>query len=199
MRDDEWGFGGELGSPFEVVEPGKIETPIVLDSPHSGSRYPRKFLEASRLDPMTLRRSEDCFVDELVAPCVAIGAPLLRARFPRAYLDVNREAGVLLGPKDLCQAAFWNAAPHHNWGRALKVGKEEAMGMLAAVRQWYKRDHEAEQKTWLEWDNYIANAVKDIPSVTTQVNMPDADLSNRAPDADHSLGCGEGRYHRYRA
>jgi seryl-tRNA(Sec) selenium transferase len=90
-------------------------------------------------------------------------------------------AGVLLGPKDLCEAAFWNAAPHHNWGRALKVGKEEAMGMLAAVRQWYKRDHEAEQKTWLAWDNYIANVLKGIPSLTTQVNMPDADLSNRAP------------------
>jgi hypothetical protein len=90
-------------------------------------------------------------------------------------------AGVLLGPKDLCAAAFWNAAPHHNWGRALKVGKEEAMGMLAAVRMWYKRDHEAEQKQWLEWDNYIANALKDIPSVTTQVRMPDEDLSNRAP------------------
>jgi uncharacterized pyridoxal phosphate-dependent enzyme len=90
-------------------------------------------------------------------------------------------AGVLLGPKDLCAAAFWNSAPHHNWGRALKVGKEEAMGMLAAVRQWYKRDHEAEQKQWLEWDNYIADAVKNIPSVTTQVKMPDEDLSNRAP------------------
>jgi seryl-tRNA(Sec) selenium transferase len=90
-------------------------------------------------------------------------------------------AGVLLGPKDLCAAAFWNAAPHHNWGRALKVGKEEAMGMLAAVRQWYKRDHEAEQKQWLEWDTYIANAVKDIPSVTTQIRVPDKDLSNRAP------------------
>ena len=51
-------------------------------------------------------------------------------------------AGVLLGPKDLCAAAFWNAAPHHNWGRALKVGEEEAMGMLAAVRMWYQRDHE---------------------------------------------------------
>ena len=93
-------------------------------------------------------------------------------------------AGVLLGPKDLCAAAFWNAAPHHNWGRALKVGKEEAMGMLAAVREWYKRDHEAEQKQWLEWDNYIANAVKDIPSVTTKINMPDEDLSNRAPTLD---------------
>jgi uncharacterized pyridoxal phosphate-dependent enzyme len=90
-------------------------------------------------------------------------------------------AGVLLGPKDLCYAAFWNSAPHHNWGRALKVGKEEAMGMLAAVEMWYKRDHEAEQKQWLEWDNYIADAVKDIPSVTTEVKMPGEDLSNRAP------------------
>src|ERR1700733_14448773 len=91
MRDDEWGLHGDLGAPFEVVEPPAIETPIVLDSPHSGSRYPRKFLEGSRLDAMTLRRSEDSFVDDLVLPCVAVGAPLLRALFPRAYLDVNRE------------------------------------------------------------------------------------------------------------
>ena len=90
-------------------------------------------------------------------------------------------AGILLGPKDLCAAAFWNAAPHHNWGRALKVGKEEAMGMLAAVRAWYKRDHEAEQKQWLAWNQYIADAVKGIPTVTTQIRMPSADLSNRAP------------------
>lgn len=90
-------------------------------------------------------------------------------------------AGILLGPKDLCAAAFWNAAPHHNWGRALKVGKEEAMGMLAAVREWYKRDHDAEQKQWLDWDNHIADTLKDIPSLTTKVNMPDEDLSNRAP------------------
>jgi uncharacterized pyridoxal phosphate-dependent enzyme len=90
-------------------------------------------------------------------------------------------AGILLGPKDLCQAAFWNAAPHHNWGRALKVGKEEAMGMLAAVRQWYKRDHDAEQKQWLQWDQFIADAVKGIPSVTTHIDMPTEDLSNRAP------------------
>ena len=78
MRDDEWGL--DLGSPFEVVEPAEIETPIVLNSPHSGSRYPRKFLEASRLDAMTLRRSEDCFVDELMMPCVAIGRASCRER-----------------------------------------------------------------------------------------------------------------------
>ena len=90
-------------------------------------------------------------------------------------------AGVLLGPRDLCQAAFWNAAPHHNWGRALKVGKEEAMGMLAAVRLWYKRDHQAEQAHWLAWDQQIAGKLKDIPSLTTAIEMPTADLSNRAP------------------
>jgi N-formylglutamate amidohydrolase len=115
MRDDEWGFGGELGSPFEVVEPVEIETPIVLDSPHSGSRYPRKFLEGSRLDPMTLRRSEDCFVDELVAPCVSIGCPLLRARFPRAYLDVNRE------PYELDPQMFEGRLPDFANTRSLRV------------------------------------------------------------------------------
>ncbi len=93
-------------------------------------------------------------------------------------------AGVLLGPPELVKAAFWNAAPHHNWGRALKVGKEEAMGMLAAVRMWYQRDHEAEQKQWLAWDQHIADALKGIPSLTTKVNMPTDDLSNRAPTLD---------------
>ncbi len=90
-------------------------------------------------------------------------------------------AGVLLGPKDLCAAAFWNAAPHHNYGRALKVGKEEAMGMLAAVRMWYKRDHDAEQKQWLAWNQSIADALKGIPSLTAEMEMPTDDLSNRAP------------------
>jgi uncharacterized pyridoxal phosphate-dependent enzyme len=90
-------------------------------------------------------------------------------------------SGILLGPKDLTAAAFWNAAPHHNWGRALKVGKEEAMGILAAVRQWYKRDHDAEQKQWNEWLASIAGQLKGIPSLTTKVNPLTADLSNRAP------------------
>ncbi len=90
-------------------------------------------------------------------------------------------AGVLLGPPDLVKAAFWNAAPHHNWGRALKVGKEEAMGMLAAVRTWYQRDHEAEQKQWLAWDQHIVDSLKGIPSLTARIEMPTDDLSNRAP------------------
>jgi uncharacterized pyridoxal phosphate-dependent enzyme len=89
-------------------------------------------------------------------------------------------AGLLIGDKSLIQAAWFNAAPHHNWGRALKVGKEEAMGMLAAVRAWYKRDHEAEQHQWRSWLAYIESRVKSFPSVTTDYLEPE-DLSNRSP------------------
>lgn len=88
-------------------------------------------------------------------------------------------AGILLGPKDLIAAAWFNAAPHHNWGRALKVGKEEIMGMLAAVREWYKRDHSAEQREWRGWLEVIEKRVKGLPSVTTEYLEP-KDLSNRA-------------------
>jgi uncharacterized pyridoxal phosphate-dependent enzyme len=89
-------------------------------------------------------------------------------------------AGLLLGPKDLVQAAWFNAAPHHNWGRAFKVGKEEIMGMLAAVREWYKRDHDAEQRAWRAWLGHIEARVKGLPSVKTEY-LEAEDLSNRSP------------------
>jgi N-formylglutamate amidohydrolase len=81
----------ELTPPFNLLRPRQQTAPVVFCSPHSGRVYPRRFLEASRLDAHTLRKSEDCFVDELFEPVVALGAPLIAARFPRAYLDVNRE------------------------------------------------------------------------------------------------------------
>ncbi len=89
-------------------------------------------------------------------------------------------AGLLLGPKDLLQAAWINSAPHHAFGRALKVGKEEIMGMLAAVEMWTKRDHEAEWKQWESWLGYISGRVTTVPGVTTEVLQPE-DLSNHAP------------------
>ncbi len=60
-------------------------------SPHSGRVYPAAFLEASRLTPLQLRKSEDAFIDDVFASAPDLGAPLLRANFPRAYVDANRE------------------------------------------------------------------------------------------------------------
>ena len=79
-------------APFEVLAPRASSSPFVFASPHSGSDYPDDLLTASRLDPHSLRKSEDSFVDELFGDAPSRGAPLLRANFPRAYLDLNREA-----------------------------------------------------------------------------------------------------------
>jgi D-glucosaminate-6-phosphate ammonia-lyase len=89
-------------------------------------------------------------------------------------------AGLLLGPRDLLWAAWLNSAPHHAFGRSLKVGKEEIVGMLAAAEMWVKRDHQAEWKTWESWLAHIAESVTRIPTVKTQVLQPRG-LSNRAP------------------
>jgi N-formylglutamate amidohydrolase len=74
-----------------VSRPARQTQPVIFDSPHSGRLYPPGFLARSRLDAVAIRRSEDCFVDQLFGGVVKQGAPLLLAHFPRAYLDVNRE------------------------------------------------------------------------------------------------------------
>jgi D-glucosaminate-6-phosphate ammonia-lyase len=89
-------------------------------------------------------------------------------------------AGIALGDKNLLQAAWANSAPHHAYGRSLKVGKEEIIGMLTAVEMWPKRDHKAEWATWQSWLDTISSRVTKINGVTTRIEMPDS-LSNNAP------------------
>jgi N-formylglutamate amidohydrolase len=81
----------EPATAAEILAPAQQRVPFVLASSHSGRHYPLRFLNMVQLDQWQIRRSEDCFVDELFAPSVSLGAPLLRAHFPRAYLDANRE------------------------------------------------------------------------------------------------------------
>jgi len=89
-------------------------------------------------------------------------------------------AGLLLGRKDLVKAAWVGSAPHHGFARGYKVGKEEAMAMLAAVEAWTKRDYEAEIHTWASWLDTIAKRIAPIAGVTTSVTPPEG-LSNRMP------------------
>jgi len=81
----------DFDPPFAILEPSRRTSPAVFDSPHSGRIYPESFLRTSRLDALALRRSEDCFIDELFGAAVTLGCPLLKANFPRAFLDLNRE------------------------------------------------------------------------------------------------------------
>ena len=86
---------GIPAGPFRLERPVRQTAPFVFASPHSGRSYPDSLLARTRLDATTLRRSEDAFVDELFAGAVGLGAPLLAAQFPRAFLDVNRSAAEL--------------------------------------------------------------------------------------------------------
>jgi N-formylglutamate deformylase len=95
-----------LNAPFRLDRPARQTVPFLFASPHSGRAYPPALLEHTRLDALTLRRSEDAFVDELFAGAVGLGAPLLSAQFPRAFLDVNRspaelDAGMFARPLDV--------------------------------------------------------------------------------------------------
>jgi N-formylglutamate deformylase len=72
---------------FVTTLPGS--TPLVLDSPHSGTRYPDDF--AHTCDRATLRRAEDTHVEKLYSFGPALGAAWIEAHFPRSYLDANRD------------------------------------------------------------------------------------------------------------
>lgn len=90
-------------------------------------------------------------------------------------------AGLLLGEKAWLKAAWANSAPHHAIGRSMKAGKEEIMGMLAAVEMWVKRDHKAEWRQWESWLDSIAARVQKIDGVTAKITQPNEGLSNRSP------------------
>jgi N-formylglutamate amidohydrolase len=130
----------ELAPPFELVEPEQLCSPLVFSSPHSGSVYPARFLEKSRLDLSILRRSEDAHVHALFASAAAVGAPLLRAHFPRAYLDLNRE------PYELDQRMFDSALPEFVNARSLRVaaGLGTIPRVVAETREIYAARLEVE-------------------------------------------------------
>lgn len=101
--------------PFKVLCPEEVSVPVAFNSPHSGNQYPASFIAASKLDPLTLRKSEDAMVDELLQPVLKLGAPVLKANFPRAYLDVNRE------PYELDPGMFTTSLPDYVNTASLRV------------------------------------------------------------------------------
>jgi N-formylglutamate deformylase len=115
----------ELDPPFEILEPAECRGPVVFNSPHSGRIYPRAFLSAAKLDLSTLRRSEDSFVDDLIAGVVARGHPLMRVHFPRCYVDVNRE------PYELDPRMFDGRLPSFANTRSMRVAG--GLGTVARV------------------------------------------------------------------
>ena len=112
-------------SPFRLHAPERPFAPVVFTSAHSGRAYSGDLMPGVRLSPLSLRRSEDCFVDELFAAAPAHGAPLLAANFPRAFCDANREAW------ELDQSMF--ADPLPTWVNTTSSRVSAGLGTIAKV------------------------------------------------------------------
>ena len=179
--------------PFRLDRPARQTVPFLFASPHSGRSYPASLLENTRLDATTLRRSEDAFVDELFAGVVPLGAPLLAAQFPRAFLDVNRSSAEL-------DAAMFDAplgvpvdtpTPRVTAGlgvipRIVRDGAEIYRGKLdtseaeARINQLYQPYHQALAALMQETHARFGVAVLiDCHSMPSALSVPDIVLGDR--------------------
>jgi len=116
------------GAAFEVRRagpPGAPPTPLVFASPHSGRLYPEDMMSAAALDAVSIRRSEDAFVDDLIAQAPAHGAAVITATIARAYIDLNRE------PFELDPGMFADELPEFARGRTARVAA--GLGAIARV------------------------------------------------------------------
>ena len=172
----------------EVSDPGKLEsafndrTALVYILAGPGDDGP---LGTQAVSNVARRRNVPVLVDAAAEMLTIPNLHLQRGATLVAYsggkcLRGPQAAGLLLGDKNLVQAAWANSAPHHAFGRSLKVGKEEIVGMLTAVEMWTRRDHKREWAEWESWLSRISEKVKTIDGVTTRVEQPDS-LSNHAP------------------
>ena len=123
----------------------------------------------------------DCAPDNLTIPPVHLqrGASVVAYSGGKA-MGGPHCAGLLLGDKDLLMSAWQASSPHHGPGRDNKVGREEMMGMLAAVEDWIQRDHQEDWRRWLSWLNTISLKLSGIEGVKTSVVEP-AGLGNKSP------------------
>jgi len=97
----------EFDPAFDILHPVRLAAPLMYNSPHSGTVFPSSFLASSRLGVSELKQSSDLFVDDLLTGAANRGVPLMRAHFPRSFLDVNRE------PYELDPKMFEGRLPDH--------------------------------------------------------------------------------------
>ncbi|VDC23220.1 N-formylglutamate amidohydrolase [Pseudogemmobacter humi] len=145
----------ERSDAYSLNRPRRQTGPVIFSSPHSGNHYPPDFLARSALDSHAIRSSEDAFVDVLFGAAPDHGAPLLAARAPRAFIDLNRAADEL----DPAVIEGIDRPPHNprissglgviprvvSGGRAIYSGKLSRDEAAGRIRDWWHPWHQALQ------------------------------------------------------
>ncbi len=185
---------------YRLDLPECFQAPVVFSSPHSGRAYDETFLSQSRLDALSLRRSEDSFVEEIFAAVPAQGGALIAAEFPRAWCDVNRERW------ELDPAMFQDSLPA--WVNTASPRVAAGLGTIArvvstgaAIYRSRLRFADAEQRIAVCWEPYHAALQGLIENVRSAFgtcllvdchSMPGHACSDRRPVPDIVLGDGYG-------
>ncbi|HEX3576755.1 MAG TPA: N-formylglutamate amidohydrolase [Rhodopila sp.] len=151
-------------TPFRLHIPERPFAPVIFTSAHSGRAYSNDLMAGVRLPPTSLRRSEDCFVDELFGAAPAHGAPLLAANFPRAFCDANREAW------ELDQSMFTDRLP--DWVNTTSSRVNAGLGTIAkvvasgeaiyAVKLPFAEAERRIRTYWRPFHDTLARLIKDI-------------------------------------
>ena len=185
--------------PFEVKRPSVVRSPVIYASPHSGRLYPDMFVAQSRLSQSALRQSEDSYVDLIFAKAPEFGSPLLKAHFPRAYVDANRHEREL-DPRVISGLQSQGADIHSNRvsaglgviPRIVADGQliySEKLPMEEALRRLefcYRPYHRALQQLIEDAHHKFGTAiVVDCHSMPSQGGMP---LRPKDPRIDFVLG-----------
>ena len=196
---------GQLIAPFEITSPIKQKIPFVYSSPHSGKLYPPKFLKASRLELESLRGSEDCYVDELFSEAPNAGAPLIKAVFPRVFIDANREPyefdpSMFLEPlpdfvttsSSKISAGLGTIAKVVSYGEKIYSEKLHLSDALNRVNNYYLPYHDSlEQLINLTKKRFGCCALIDCHSMPSN-RIGNGNRNNKSP-ADIVLGDNHGR------
>jgi len=86
-------------------------------------------------------------------------------------------SGLLMGRKDLVEAAYANSSPNNHFARIAKIGKEEIVGLLVAVEMALQRDEDKQRQEWTAMLNRVADRLKKVPGVRTEF-IPNLDYSH---------------------
>jgi uncharacterized pyridoxal phosphate-dependent enzyme len=131
----------------ELVEVGrKAGVPVLIDA--AGELPP-----ASRLTQYT-----------------SLGADLVVVSGGKAIQGPS-STGILAGRKDLIEAALMNAAPNQAFGRGMKVGREEIVGLMVAIEQYLRQDERTVLERWTKTAQYIVNELQGVPGLTATLRM----------------------------
>ena len=166
---------------IEVNTPEELRAAI---SPHTamiellGNHFGKASLDLKDVAPIARAAGipilVDAAADYLIAPnpYLAQGADLV-AYSGGKIIRGPQGAGLLVGRRDLVRAAWANSAPHHGFGRALKVTKEEIIGILRAVEAWHSEyDLKTDFRTWESWYAHISDRITKVPGVRAEVHGP---------------------------